>query len=123
MCTKSRRQLLFHVYCFLTVVSSLLFNKTSETRIFVFTCDETERLCSSPDSPAGESLCLASGLVIISQLDKVINDPAKPAGPGTDANMQSDSERPELDAERGGPLIWDRMPCFWAVPLSINNLE
>lgn len=69
------------------------------------------------------SLCLASGLVIISQLDKVINDPAKPAGPGTDANMQSDGERPELDAERGGPLIWARMPCFWAVPLSINNLE
>lgn len=37
--------------------------------------------------PMSESLCLASGLLIISQLDKVINDLTRPAGPGTDTHL------------------------------------
>lgn len=63
-----------------------------------FLCSSSSSYCVSP---------LASGLIIISQLDKVINDPAKPAGPGTDAQTQqkresrSGSVRPVLDAEKG----------------------
>lgn len=45
-------------------------------------------LGSASPPPVSVSLCLASGLLIISQLDKVINNPAKPAGPGTDTHAR-----------------------------------
>lgn len=38
------------------------------------------------------SLRLAPGLVIISQLDEVANEPAEPAGPGSDTRRGDESE-------------------------------